>query len=147
MHLSEIRWDVRALFSILEPISLLYLFFLGCTAIWVIAALLSFLRWIRRVQLSDIQAVKPIQAKLAAQQLNLCELLLMAALLFGFTFFMELTSALRGWEYDKCNPQADVVGPFDGLLSVSQLTFGVFALIQCVRWYMSAKFARIRRDW
>ncbi len=147
MNLLGIQWDIRALFSILDPVSRLYMLFLICTATWVIAALPRFLLWIRGTQSSEIQTVRAIQAKLAAQQRNLCELLLLVALLFGFIFFMELTSALRSWEYVKCNPQADVVGPFDGLLSVSQLTFGVLTLIQCIRWYMSAKFARVRRDW
>ena len=147
MNLLGIQWDIRALFSILDPVSRLYMLFLICTATWAIAALPRFLLWIRGTQSSEIQTVRAIQAKLAAQQRNLCELLLLVALLFGFIFFMELTSALRSWEYVKCNPQADVVGPFDGLLSVSQLTFGVLTLIQCIRWYMSAKFARVRRDW
>jgi hypothetical protein len=145
VRLFEVDW--RSIFSILDPVSRLYVLFLVCTGIWSVIASFRLFVATRHLRIENQQVAENNHARLAAQRHNLQELLLLTLLLFGFCFFTELIRGLRGWRYAFCNPQADMSPPFDALLWLSQLSFGVMVLIQCLRWCVSAKLDRVFRNW
>jgi Na+/proline symporter len=137
------RIDWRSVWSILTGPSKAYVLGLLCFSAWNGIALIRHSLLIKRLRSAAQQSVEETSAVLLAQQRNLRELLFLTLILFGFAFFTELFSCIRASYYVRLNPQADVVAPFDALLVLSQVSFGVFAFAQCVRWYMSAKLERV----
>jgi hypothetical protein len=137
------RIDWRSIWDILTIPGKAYVLFLLFFCAWNGIALIRHSLLIRRVRMPSQQSAKETYSALAAQQRNLRELLILTLILFGFAFFTELFVAIRGWYYIWLNPQADVVAPFDAIQVISQVSFVVFAIVQCSRWYMSAKLDRL----
>jgi hypothetical protein len=133
------RIDWRSVWAILTVPSKAYVLFLLFFCTWNGIALIRQSLLIRRLGAATQPPGRETAAGLPAQQRNLRELLFLALILFGFAFFTELFSCLRAWYYVGLNPRADVVAPFDALLVLSQVSFGVLAFGQCLRWYMSAR--------
>lgn len=137
------RIDWRSLWTILTLPAKAYVLFLVFVSTWNGIALFRHSHLLSCLRTDPHQSAGKTHAALAALQRNLRELLFLTLLFFGFAFFTELISGIRGWCYSSLNPQADVVAPFDTILVVSQLSFGVFTLMQCIRWFMSARLERV----
>lgn len=138
------RIDWRSIWDILTIPGKAYVLFLLFFCAWNGIALIRHSLLIRRVRMPSQQSAKETYSALAAQQRNLRELLILTLIVFGFAFFTELFAAIRAWYYIWLNPQADVVAaPFDAIQVISQVSFVVFAIVQCSRWYMSAKLGRL----
>jgi len=134
--------DWRSVWAILTVPGKAYILFLLFFCVWNGIALIRHSLLIRRLRTASQQSTKETFAALAAQQRNLRELLFLGLILFGFVFCIELSSCIREWYYTRLNPQADVVAPFDATQIFTQVSLGVFAFVQCSRWYMSVNLDR-----
>ena len=143
MFLHFINWDIRGLIHYLEPLSRLYILFLMFVAVWTISISLRIAFRTRPTRDEESQTALA-RTRLASWHRNLTELFVLDLLLFGGCFGNELFMGLASERFIRCNPNIDVIGPFDELVFVSLLGFAGLALIHCVRWLVLIKIERER---
>jgi Na+/melibiose symporter-like transporter len=137
------RIDWRSEYAILTVPGKVYVLFLLFFCAWNGIALIRHSLLIGRIRTASEQSAKEAYAVLAAQQRNLRELLFLGLIYFVFVFCRELSSGIREWYYIWLNPQADIVAPIEAIQFLTQVSLGVFAVVQCSRRYMSARLDRV----
>lgn len=143
MFLYFINWDIRGLIHYLDPLSRLYALFLAFATFWIISIPLRIA--IRKRSTRDEESQAPLgRTRLVSCHRNLSELFVLDLILFGGCFCYELFMGLASERFIRCNPNIDVIGPFDELVFVSLLGFAGMALIHCVRWLISIKIEHLR---
>jgi hypothetical protein len=138
------NWDIRSLFSILDPISRIYVFSLLLSAIWMIAIPLWVSYWLRRQRARGIQSVEIIHGRLARLEGHLRQFFTLNVISFCACLSNQILQGIRLEEAITVNPNIDVVPPFDGLSAISQFGFVGLGLIHSVRWFVSAKAMQYR---
>jgi hypothetical protein len=144
MNLAAIGWDIRALFSILDPFSRFYVLFLLCTAIAVIAAPFRLIHWIRSLQSNGDQDARVIHVRLASIERNVRELFYLNVIFLCACFCSQLLLGIREEVSLIRNPNMDIIGPFDVVLTIADLGFAALILIHCMRWWVSSQIARVQ---
>lgn len=122
MFLYFSNWDIRGLFHYLEPMSRLYLLFLMFVAAWTISISLRIAFWTRRTRDEESQTALA-RTRLASWHHNLSELFVLDLILFGGCFCNELFMGLASERFIRCNPNIDVIGPFDELVRMRCSSF------------------------
>jgi hypothetical protein len=138
----SINWDIRGLLYYLDPISRLYVLFLTVAAVWTISIPLRIAFRMRRTQTETAQSAAA-RITLSAWHRNLGQFFSLNLILFSGWFCNELFMGIRSEWFIRCNPNMDVIGPFDELLFVSLLGFTGLALVHCVRWLVLSKIEHV----
>jgi hypothetical protein len=141
------NWDIRSLFSILDPISRIYVFSQLLTAIWMIAIPFRVSHWLRRQRARGIQVAEITQRRLSGLESHLRQFFTLNVIFFCACVSNQILLGVRSMETLTRNPNIDAVPPFDALFAVSQLGFVGLAVIHSARWFVSAKVMRSREEW
>lgn len=138
MFLYFINWDIRGIIHYLDPLSRLYVLFLAFATFWIISIPIRIA--IRKRSTRDEETQTALaRTKLVSYHRNLSELFVLDLILFAGCFCYELFMGLASERFVRCNPNIDVIGPFDELVFVSLVGFAGLGLIHCVRWFVLMK--------